>query len=486
MAKVLSHLNKSSSMTIDELAEEIGIPHVKVEQITSRLSKENLAIREVKMITRAELTKEGQEVLKNGLPENLILDVLTNKPNGVVIAQLSSLLGLTKQAINAGIGKLRNAGFININKGTLIPVESVTRLNQELEDTLKSLSKNPLCPVSKEQLTVLSNRGFVELKERQHTTVKISNIGSKTLSSIQIVEPVSRLTPDQIRSGEWRNLQLKSYNVTSRPKTLPIGRKHPYLMFLDEVKQKLVGLGFAEMRGPLVESEFWNFDALFQAQDHSAREWSDVYTLKHPTHGTLPKDQEIVKNVQQVHETGEPVGSRGWRYRWDPRKAARLILRPQGTAVSARTLYNLKIPAKYFCIARCYRPDSVDAVHLSEFNQLEGISCDPSITFRTLLGLLKTFAVEIAGATKVRFKPDYYPFTSPSAELSAYHPELGYIEFGGSGIFRPEVTAPFGISDPVIAWGLGVDRLYMVKRGISDIRELFTQNLNWLRTVPFF
>jgi phenylalanyl-tRNA synthetase alpha chain len=159
-------------------------------------------------------------------------------------------------------------------------------------------------------------------------------------------------------------------------------------------------------------------------------------------------------------------------------------LRPQGTAVSARTLYNLKIPAKYFCIARCYRPDSVDAVHLSEFNQLEGISCDPSITFRTLLGLLKTFAEQIAGATKVRFKPDYYPFTSPSAELSAYHPELGFIEFGGSGIFRPEVTAPFGISDPVIAWGLGVDRLYMVKRGINDIRELFTQNLNWLRTVP--
>ncbi len=484
MATVLRPLSKSGSMTVDELAEVVGMPHVKVEQLTSRLSIEKLTVREVKTISRVVLTKEGREIIEKGLPENQIIKVLKKKSDGIPITQLSSLVDLTKQAVNAGIGNLRNAGLIKIDKGLLILVEPAKRLNQELEDVLKSLSEDPLSPFTGEIQTALSNRGFIELKEKQQTTVSITDFGSKALSNIQIIETVSRLTPDQIRSGDWRSLQLKSYNITSRPKAYPTGRKHPYLMFLDEVKQKLVGLGFTEMRGPLVESEFWNFDALFQAQDHSAREWSDIYTIKHPTHGNLPKDQNLVKNVQKVHETGEPVGSRGWRYRWDPRKAAQLILRPQGTSVSARTLYNLKIPSKYFCIARCYRPDSVDAVHLSEFNQLEGISCDPSITFRTLLGLLKTFAIEIAGATKVRFKPDYYPFTSPSAELSAFHPKLGFIEFGGSGIFRPEVTAPFGISDPVIAWGLGVDRLYMVKRGINDIRELFTQDLNWLRKVP--
>jgi phenylalanyl-tRNA synthetase alpha chain len=238
------------------------------------------------------------------------------------------------------------------------------------------------------------------------------------------------------------------------------------------------------MRGPLVETEFWNFDALFQAQDHPAREWSDVYTIKSPTHGNLPSDKKIVDGVKRVHETGEPVNSRGWRYKWNPKKAAQLLLRPQGTSVSARTLYNLQIPAKYFSIARCYRPDSVDATHLSEFNQMEGIVCDPSITFPDLLGILKTFAIEVAEASKVRFKPDYYPFTSPSVELSAHHPELGFIEFGGAGIFRPEVNAPFEVPDPVIAWGIGIDRLYMVKRGINDIRELFTHKLDWLRTIP--
>lgn len=484
MAAVLKHLKDSGSLTIDEIAEITELSHAKVEQITLRLSRDDLATREVKSINKIWLTEEGNEVLSKGFPENLILNELNNKPDGIPIAHLSSLLDLSRQAVNAGVGHLRKAGIIKITKGVLIPVKPVSDLNQELEDILRSVSKDPLFPIPKEIRKILSNRGFIEVKERQYASVQITKLGSKALSDSEIVETVSRLTSDQIRSGQWRSLQLKSYNVTSRPKKFPVGRKHPYLMFLDEVKQKLIGLGFTEMRGPLVESEFWNFDALFQAQDHSAREWSDVYTIKHPTHGTLPKDKELVKNVQLVHETGEPTGSRGWRYRWDPRKAAQLILRPQGTSVSARTLYHLEIPAKYFCIARCYRPDSVDAVHLSEFNQLEGISCDPSITFRTLLGLLKTFATEIAGATKVRFKPDYYPFTSPSAELSAYHPKLGFIEFGGSGIFRPEVTAPFGITDPVIAWGLGVDRLYMVKRGINDIRELFTQNLEWLRTVP--
>ena len=177
-----------------------------------------------------------------------------------------------------------------------------------------------------------------------------------------------------------------------------------------------------------------------------------------------------------------PVSSIGHNYKWDPKKAARLLLRPQGTSISARTLYNLKIPSKYFSIARCFRPDQIDATHAIEFNQTEGIICDPNITFRDLLGILKTFAIEVAGAEEVRFRPDYYPFTSPSVELSAKHPKLGYIEFGGAGIFRPEVTKPFGIDHPVLAWGLGVERLFMTKFNISDIRSLYSQDLDWLRS----
>lgn len=485
MMEVYQYLHKNGQKSIDELADQLDIPRGKVELVTHQLNSIKLVERKEHLVSRFELTNEGRQIVQDGLPENIILFTLSKFPKGINFKDLNENLSISRQAINAAIGQLRKEGVINIQKGLITLVGSAKKINTELEVTLRKINDNPYSSVdSSDIILTLTQRGFVEQRERQETTVKLTKLGEDSINSLEVKKIVSKLTPEQLRSGEWRSLNLKKYKITSQPKFLPIGKKHPYLSFLEEVKLKLVGLGFAEMRGPLVEIEFWNFDALFQAQDHPAREWSDAYISKNPTHGILPKDKKLVDAVKLVHETGEPVNSRGWRYKWDPKKAAQLILRPQGTAVSARTLYNLEIPSKYFSIARCYRPDSVDATHLSEFNQLEGIVCDPSITFRDLLGILKTFAIEIAGAKEVRFKPDYYPFTSPSVELSALHPELGYIEFGGAGIFRPEVTAPFGISDPVIAWGLGIDRLFMVKRHINDIRDLFTHKLEWLRDVP--
>jgi phenylalanyl-tRNA synthetase alpha chain len=160
-----------------------------------------------------------------------------------------------------------------------------------------------------------------------------------------------------------------------------------------------------------------------------------------------------------------------------------LILRGHGTCLSARTLLNreLEIPSRHFSIARCYRPEVNDKTHLNEFNQVEGIVVDKDLTLRDLLGVLAKFALEIAGADKVRFKPDYFPFTEPSVELSAYKEGYGWVELGGSGIFRPEVTLPLGIEVPVIAWGLGVDRLFMMRANMTDIRDIFSQSLDWLR-----
>jgi phenylalanyl-tRNA synthetase alpha chain len=483
MYQLLEAVSKHKSKTLDELAEILQIPRAKTELLMFQLMKENLVSRLTSLMTLIDLTEEGMRIVEAGLPENELLKFLLRTEN-VALTTIAELTGLPKQAVNAAIGQLRKEGIIAIEKGQVSLAKTVERINEKLESALQTIARDPSTETPEKILSLLLRRKLVETKERQKTIVEITPLGLEALPKINIVQTVSKLTPDQIRTGEWRSLQLKSYKIAAQPKHIPIGRKHPYLLFLQEVKEKLLGLGFSEMRGPIVETEFWNFDALYAAQDHPAREPTDIYSIKDPTQGKLPKDKKLVEAVKTVHETGEPVGSRGWRYKWSPKKASLLLLRPQGTSVSARTLYNLDIPSKYFSIARCYRPDSVDVTHLSEFNQLEGIVCDPSITFRDLLGILKTFAVEVADATEVKFRPDYYPFTSPSVELSALHPELGYIEFGGAGIFRPEVTAPFGIKDPVIAWGIGTDRLYMVKRGINDIRELFTQKLEWLRTVP--
>ena len=483
MKQLLEVILETKNKTLDELAEILKIPRAKVELLMFQLLAKDFVTKVSSLIKRFDLTEEGRKASNSGLPENQLLSFLT-KSEQIQLTKIAETLDIPKQAVNAAIGQLRKNGLIKIEKGVVTLIRSEKTVNPSLEKAIIKLQKDPFASISDKIISELVRRKLVEIKERTQTIVDITSTGREAFSNVKIVESVSKLTPDNIRSGEWRSLKLKKYKISAKPKSLPIGRKHPYLIFQQEVKEKLLGLGFSEMRGPLVELEFWNFDALFQAQDHPAREWSDVYTIKSPSHGNLPEDKKLVEGVKKVHETGEPVGSRGWRYKWDPKKAAQLLLRPQGTAISARTLYNLKIPSKYFSIARCYRPDSVDATHLSEFNQMEGIVCDPTITFRDLLGILRSFAVEVAEATEVRFKPDFYPFTSPSVELSALHPKLGYIEFGGAGIFRPEVNAPFGIEYPVIAWGLGIDRLYMVKRGINDIRELFTQKLDWLREVP--
>jgi phenylalanyl-tRNA synthetase alpha chain len=228
---------------------------------------------------------------------------------------------------------------------------------------------------------------------------------------------------------------------------------------------------------------FFNCDSLFMPQDHPAREIHDIYFVKNPEYGNLDQYQDYLENIKETHENGWKTGSTGWNYQFSKEESARLILRSHGTAISARTLIgkNLLVPGKYFSIARCFRPEVTDRTHLTEFNQVEGIVVGENLTLRNLLGVLERFAIELAGADRVKFRPDYFPFTEPSVELAAYKEGYGWLEFGGSGIFRPELTQPLGVKVPVLAWGLGVDRLFMMKNQIDDIRDLFTQDLNWLR-----
>jgi phenylalanyl-tRNA synthetase alpha chain len=294
-------------------------------------------------------------------------------------------------------------------------------------------------------------------------------------------QEVTFLTPEIIKTGTWQKVRFKPYNVEAIGQKKYPGKRQPYIQFLLEVRQKLVELGFKEMSGPTIETEFWNFDSLFQPQNHPARDWTQTYKLKRPQFGLLP-DKKIVGKIKAAHENGGISKSRGWQYNWSERIASRLMPCAHGTAHSARQLVEgVELPGKYFSIARCFRPDVVDATHLIEFNQLEGFIVDSTVNFRHLLGMLKEFAEEIAGAEKIKFIPDYFPFTEPSVQLNALHPEMGWIEFGGAGIFRPEITENLGIKGRALAWGIGADRLAMFKLGINDARELFSYNLGWLR-----
>ncbi|MEO2151233.1 MAG: phenylalanine--tRNA ligase subunit alpha, partial [Thermococcus sp.] len=288
-------------------------------------------------------------------------------------------------------------------------------------------------------------------------------------------------TPELIKSGKWREVEFRKFDIKAPVRRIYPGKKQPYRAFLDKIRRRLIEMGFIEMTvESMIETQFWNFDALFQPQNHPAREWTDTYQLKYPKSGHLP-EEELVERVKTAHERGL-AGSRGWGYVWSPERAMLLMPRAHGTALDARQLAKgVEIPGKYFTIQRVFRPDVLDRTHLIEFNQIDGFVVGEELNFRHLLGILKRFAVEIAGAKKVKFLPDYYPFTEPSVQMSAYHPELGWVEFGGAGIFREEMTRALGIDVPVIAWGIGIDRLAMFKLGIDDIRYLFSYDLRWLR-----
>jgi phenylalanyl-tRNA synthetase alpha chain len=330
----------------------------------------------------------------------------------------------------------------------------------------------------------LRKRKLVEETRRNDRWVELTDRGWKIVEKgIRILPEVSSLTPELITSGKWQEIKLRRYNITAPVAEVWPGKRQPYNRFLDELRSKLVALGFQEMTGPIVEMMFFNCDSLFMPQDHPAREIHDIYFIKGSEYGNLEAYRNYLENVKEAHENGWRTGSTGWNYKFSEEESTRLVLRSHGTPISARTLIskNLQVPGKYFSIARCFRPEVTDRTHLTEFNQVEGIVVGESLTLRNLLGVLERFAMDIAGADKVKFRPDYFPFTEPSVELSAYKEGYGWLEFGGSGIFRPELTLPLGIKVPVLAWGLGVDRLFMMRNQIDDIRDLFTQNLEWIR-----
>jgi phenylalanyl-tRNA synthetase alpha chain len=252
------------------------------------------------------------------------------------------------------------------------------------------------------------------------------------------------------------------------------------VQFVEGVKDKLISLGFEEFDGSLVETDFWNSDALFMPQFHAARDIHDVYYIKEPTHAR-EIEEPWFSRVAAAHENGGDTGSRGWQYTFDRDFTRRLILRSQGTVLSARQLAKAKVPGKYFGIVRCFRYDKVDATHLADFYQTDGIILGEDVNLKTLLGMLEMFATEVAGATDVKYVPGYFPFTEPSVEVHIKHPILGWFELGGSGIFRPEMTAALGVNVPVAAWGIGIDRMALMALGLRDLRELFSYDIEDVR-----
>ena len=210
----------------------------------------------------------------------------------------------------------------------------------------------------------------------------------------------------------------------------------------------------------------------------------DTFFLKNPEFGYLPRD-EIVSKVKKVHEKGD-YGSTGWGYEWDEKTAKKNVMRTHTTALSAITLAKTNLdnlPLKFFNVGKVYRNETMDWSHLFEFYQTEGIVIG-EVNFRHLLGYLKEFFGKM-GYEKVRFRPAFFPYTSNSTEIEVYlQDRKQWIELGGAGIFRPEVVMPLlGKDIPVLAWGLGLERIVTPYYNITDLREIYGNDLKQLRTI---
>jgi len=403
------------------------------------------------------LTQEGDDYARHGLPELALVKAL-DKPRP--ISELKSMPNFS-----IALQWAKKNGWIEIEAGLVKKAGNAG--HYELQDAIISLSKGKA--VQERLLDILIQRKLVEPEKESKTEVALG-------------QEVSEQTEALIKSGSWKRVSFKPYNVEAPGKRIYPGKRQPYSKFLSDVRKRLVEMGFVELRGSTIVTEFWNFDALFQPQNHPSRDWTQTYSLKYPKEGRLP-DKKIVEHVAAAHENGWRTGSTGWGYKWNPKKAMQLMPVAHDTAVSPRALASrdIQIPGKYFQIVRCFRPDVIDATHLVEFNQMGGFVVADDLNFKDLLGLLKTFALDFGEATRIRFLPDYYPFTEPSVQMNALHPVLGWVELGGAGIFREELTKPLGIEQPVIAWGIGIDRVAMYKLAMNDVRDMFSHDLEWLR-----
>jgi len=291
---------------------------------------------------------------------------------------------------------------------------------------------------------------------------------------------VAQLTSDLIRTGSWKDKHLRAYNIDAPVQPVYGAKTHPYQRLIDEMRQIFLEMGFTEIKGEIIQSSFWNFDALFQPQDHPARDMQDTFYLD--STGDVPP--EYTDSVAAMHEHGGDIDSKGWGGKWSREQAKKNVLRTHTTANTIKYLAdNPNPPVKAFCIDRAYRRETIDPTHTPEFEQLEGVVMDEGMSFSNLLGLLREFYHRV-GFADVRFRPAYFPYTEPSVEPEVYIEGMGWIELGGAGVFRKEVTEPLGIKYPVLAWGLGVSRLAMLRLGLRDLRTLYQSDIDWLRKSP--
>ncbi|KAL9246797.1 hypothetical protein vseg_020289 [Gypsophila vaccaria] len=464
---ILGYLEKNDRIPDSgTFAIDFGLDHDDVVNVTKSLHGYELVIAQDIKRESWVLTDEGKNYAVAGSPEMQFF--LAIPPDGIPPDELQKKLDPSVYKIGSSQA-MKNKW---VERGKQLVTRKVQQVDDKVKQSLVRIQAGEV--IEKEEIDALKKRKLITPQTwKGYSLVKGPNYAPKRMKA------ATDLTRENLQRGDWKGLVLKEYNFNAKGLPPECGHLHPLLKVKQQFKMIFIRMGFEEMPTDLfVESSFWNFDALFQPQQHPARDSHDTFFLRAPsTTKSLPED--YVERVKCVHESGG-YGSRGYQCEWKREEANKNVLRTHTTAVSSRMLYALAqqkpfVPKRYFSIDRVFRNEAVDRTHLAEFHQIEGLICDRGLSLGHLIGVLQEF-FSCLGMTKLKFKPAYNPYTEPSMEIFSYHDGIGkWMEIGNSGMFRPEMLRPMGLPEDVqvIAWGLSLERPTMILYGIDNIRDLF-------------
>lgn len=450
-------------------SDELNCKSTDIHGVLLSLSSKKVVDYTIIPIVERVLTPQGRQVEKEGSQEYNLITMLM-KSN-------LSIDNIDKTTLKYAF---KNKWIKMENNQIVLSGTTIQDITQKLLRNLDSISKDEFEELKKRKLVDINKKNIYKITRGENFNIEQKDI-------------INELTTQNLFNISDTSL-LKKYNFNLSKVSRFFGSLHPLTKIKGEFKRIFLEMGFSEMNtGKYVESSFWNFDSLFQPQNHPSREIQDTFFLKVPRLNDLNDvDSQYINRVESIHSsTSIPVDegydkcySKGHNNVWSIAEAKKNILRTHTTAISSQMLYklaqsNLKAEIKnynikLFSIDKVFRNETVDATHLAEFHQVEGLISGENLGIKELIHTIKTFFTKL-NIHQIRFKPAFNPYTEPSMEIFGYHPQLKkWIELGNSGIFRPEMLLPMGFPKNVvvIAWGLSLERPAMIKLGLKNIRDL--------------
>ncbi|MDZ4226832.1 MAG: hypothetical protein U1B79_01865, partial [Candidatus Pacearchaeota archaeon] len=368
--KILPHLEEKD---VTEICKKSNLDKVSVIRSLEYLKNKGVVVLATRQRKIVDVGVNGALYRKKGLPERRLLHLLDEK-RIIKMEDAQKQSNLSEEEFKASLGVLKKKAFIELKNGKIFLSAKTGEISKKsLEEIFLESLPLEYDSLSKEQLYALESlgkrRNMIEITDEKTTEIEVTELGKKVMGmGVNAQNLIEQITPEMLKKDSlWKGKRFRRYDISLPVSKISGGKRHFVLQATDYARTLWTQMGFKEMSGNLVVSSFWNFDALFTAQDHPVREMQDTFFLDKK--GELP-DKKLVKAVKESHEAGV-AGSTGWNYQWDEEEAKKLVLRTHTTCLSSQTLAKLdskkELPAKFFAIGKCFRNETVDWSHGFEF-----------------------------------------------------------------------------------------------------------------------